>query len=370
MECKCFCMVRKLSVLLVFSILVTGLPLAGVYLSGKPVSLFVVFPPLTKPIGHTPFSWPVFLVGLFLACATLVAMIGCSFLKVSEKSTALSAKGSPFPWWGWLALVAMITSWTLAWSRFTWFESLQRYTFIPLWLSYIVLVNGLCYRQTGKCPMLTRPLFFLILFPLSALFWWYFEYLNQFVKNWYYTGVDYGPMAYALHASISFSTVLPAVYSTQKFVEKTEWFRLRFHGFPQFSWLKDPVLLFPTLFFSCVGLSVIGKWPEELFPIIWLAPLFILTALQGLAGETTVFSTVTDGDWRPVISAAFAAVVCGFFWEMWNYYSLAKWAYSIPYVNGMQIFEMPVLGYWGYIPFGLECIAVVGMSEAIGSVRK
>ncbi len=359
-------MVRKLSILLVFSILVTGLPLAGVYLSGKPVSLFVEFPPLTEPVGHAPFSWPVFLVCLFLAFATLVVMIAFSILKVSEKSTASSSKVRSFPWWGWLSLVAMLATWALAWSRLVWFESLQRYTFFPLWLSYIVLVNGLCFRQTGKCPMFARPLFFLFLFPLSAFFWWYFEYLNQFVKNWYYTGVDYGPMAYALHASISFSTVLPAVYSTREFIEKTEWFRKRFHGFSHFSWLEAPVFLFSTLFVSCVGLSVIGKWPEELFPIIWLAPLLILTSLQGIVGETTVFSPVTGGDWRPVVSAALAAVVCGFFWEMWNYYSLAKWAYSIPYVHGMQIFEMPVLGYWGYIPFGLECMAVVGMSESFG----
>jgi len=53
-----------------------------------------------------------------------------------------------------------------------------------------------------------------------------------------------------------------------------------------------------------------------------------------------------------------AALVCGFFWEMWNYYSLAKWVYSIPYVHRFQLFEMPVLGYLGYLPFGLLCIEI------------
>jgi hypothetical protein len=44
---------------------------------------------------------------------------------------------------------------------------------------------------------------------------------------------------------------------------------------------------------------------------------------------------------------------------MWNAGSLAHWTYSIPFVQRFMIFEMPVLGYAGYLPFGLEC-AVIG----------
>jgi len=60
-----------------------------------------------------------------------------------------------------------------------------------------------------------------------------------------------------------------------------------------------------------------------------------------------------------VLSSALAAIICGFFWEMWNFYSFAKWEYKIPFVDVFHIFEMPVLGYAGYIPFGLLCSAVV-----------
>jgi hypothetical protein len=44
---------------------------------------------------------------------------------------------------------------------------------------------------------------------------------------------------------------------------------------------------------------------------------------------------------------------------LWNFWSLAKWKYSIPFAHRFEIFEMPLLGYAGYLPFGLEC-AVVG----------
>ena len=73
---------------------------------------------------------------------------------------------------------------------------------------------------------------------------------------------------------------------------------------------------------------------------------------------------MADGDWRPVVSAAMAALICGFFWEMWNYYSLAKWIYSVPYVHRFEIFEMPILGYMGYLPFGLLCMAIVELFES------
>jgi hypothetical protein len=43
---------------------------------------------------------------------------------------------------------------------------------------------------------------------------------------------------------------------------------------------------------------------------------------------------------------------------MWNYKSLSHWEYAIPFVNQFKIFEMPLLGYAGYLPFGLECMAV------------
>jgi hypothetical protein len=46
---------------------------------------------------------------------------------------------------------------------------------------------------------------------------------------------------------------------------------------------------------------------------------------------------------------------------MFNFYSLARWQYSIPYVQVLHLFEMPILGYAGYLPFGLECGLIIGL---------
>ena len=43
---------------------------------------------------------------------------------------------------------------------------------------------------------------------------------------------------------------------------------------------------------------------------------------------------------------------------MWNFYSYPKWIYRIPYADWLHLFEMPLAGYLGYIPFSWEIFAL------------
>lgn len=43
----------------------------------------------------------------------------------------------------------------------------------------------------------------------------------------------------------------------------------------------------------------------------------------------------------------------------------AKWIYSVPLVNDFQIFEMPVAGFSGYLPFGIECLVIALLLKGI-----
>jgi len=213
--------------------------------------------------------------------------------------------------------------------------------------------------------MLDRPRFFLLLFPASAAFWWFFEYLNRFVQNWYYVGAHFGAWEYFWYATLSFSTVLPAVLGTRDWIIPSSWFDEGFKSFLPIRFSKPKVLAWAILFASGAGLTGIGVWPNYLFPLIWVSPLFIIVSLQALMGERHILGDVARGDWHLVVSSALAALFCGWFWEMWNYYSLAKWEYAIPFVHRYQIFQMPILGYAGYLPFGLECAVIGGMLKSI-----
>ena len=59
-----------------------------------------------------------------------------------------------------------------------------------------------------------------------------------------------------------------------------------------------------------------------------------------------------------MVALALAALVCGFFWEMWNFYAMPKWYYTVPFFGFAKIFEMPLLGYAGYLPFAWELYAL------------
>jgi len=335
-----------------------GLPLLGVILAGRPLSRYMEFPPQMRYIDHAPFSWPVFVGYLLLILAAVLPLAIRAMRRVRKIHVQLLTV-YPLPWWGWLGLAGGLVFWFLAWTRFPWFASLQAHTFIPLWVSYIVVINAMTYRRTGTCMMRDRPGFFLALFPFSALFWWFFEYLNRFVQNWHYTGVQFDPWTYFWCATLSFSTVLPAVLGTMEWLTSS---RLIQQGFRDLVRVRLPcpkAIAAGVLSLSAAGLAGVGVWPDILFPVLWVSPLLIIVSFQILGQKPGILDPLTRGDWRPFAAAACAGLMCGWFWEMWNYYSLAKWTYSVPYVQKYLIFEMPVVGFAGYLPFGLEC-AVMG----------
>ena len=339
-------------------LLLFGLPLLGVALVAQPVQPYLEFPPQTRPVQHAPFSW-----GMFVGVALVIALaVGPVIRRVSTSQVTHRASHSALralPWWGWAGSLLLGGSWVVAWNRFPWFNALQPHMFTPLWLGYILLANGLTLRRTGHCLIVERPRVFLALFPASAVFWWCFEYLNRFVQNWYYVGPHaLTASEYFFQATIPFSTVLPAVLSTMELLASVPALTRGLDRLPHMPSMAERWAGWVVLLVASAGLTGIGIWPDRLFPLVWVAPLLVITAVQMLANEDTIFAVLGKGDGTSLWLAALAALVCGLCWEMWNYKSLVHWEYAIPSVNAFKLFEMPVLGYAGYLPFGLECLAV------------
>ncbi len=332
-----------------------GLPLLGVTLSGNALSIYLEFPPRTIHLMPAPFSWAAFVCySLFI-----LAMVGPLIRHTLKRADPrLNPVGGRFPWWGYLGIFFSAVFWILAWSRFSWFKPFQPFTFTPLWVSYIISMNALTFRRKGHCLLMDDPASFFLLFPVSSVFWWFFEYLNRFAQNWHYTGVEFGPLEYFSYASLSFSTVLPALASTREWLASFPALE-HFGSFLPLRIRRPKRLSLLTLVAAGTGLLLLGVYPNYLFPLVWISPVLILVSLQALMKQAHVFSPLAQGEWRGVVTPALAALVCGFFWEMWNYCSLAKWVYRIPFVQHSPLFEMPLLGYAGYLPFGVACAIVV-----------
>ena len=339
--------------------MLAGLPLLGAAWAGRNIAMYLEMPPLTSYVQHPPFS-----AAAFAGLAVGFVLVALPFVRRAFTTPAVDKPPravAPFPWWGWAGLGAGLVAWVAAWTRLDALATVQQHTFTPLWFAYIVVVNALVARRAGRCRLTHDTPRFLALFPVSAFFWWFFEYLNRFVQNWHYVGIDeFSAAEYTVFATLSFSTVLPAVMSTLDLLEAHR------VGSPFRSW--QIVRAGPRrmtgglgLAFYGIALAAIAVRPDILFPLVWIAPAGVILSLQALAGRKTVLSDLAHGDWSRAVAACLAALVCGIFWEMWNMWSMAKWIYTVPYVQAIHMFEMPLLGFIGYLPFGIECLCIASL---------
>jgi len=367
-------MKRILHYLMLAAVLV-GLPLLCCALGGYDEILEGVrqFPPRTEDWGfrpeklwnvRRPFNWYWFAGFTLFTAACLFPFVrrGLRAVRRPSEGTPVRTGAGHFPWWGYVGLAVLVVSWVVAWSRFPCFTPYQQavLSYFPVWTGYIILVNALVLWRSGTCPLTAHPGLYLATFPASSLFWWFFEYLNRYVWNWYYLGIDgFTPFQYTFYASICFASVLPAVYATAELLGTFRFFDDR--NYDDMAWrpnVRSPASCVVLAALSAVGLTGIVFCPEYVYLFLWISPLMVFVLVQVLLKEPCILDRLANGSWGLVFRFEIAALCCGLCWETWNYYALAKWVYAVPWVHAFQVWEMPLIGFAGYLPFGVECAAV------------
>jgi hypothetical protein len=259
----------------------------------------------------------------------------------------------PFALHGWIGLGLIVIFWAINWS----FSGARTFwAFFPLWLGYCLTVDAINIWRSGTSLITRSYQSFIGLFLVSAPVWWLFEVINWRVQSWHYLGRDLiNNWQYLLISSVNFSVVIPAVFGTAELVSSLKFIRR----------IKDWIYIRPdrstTLIFFGVGWLMLGLlliWPLYFFPFIWISVYFIIDPVNVWLGHRSLADFTQKGDWRPVLSLFLGALITGFFWEMWNYFSYPKCVYTIPFVNTFHFFEMPILGYGGYFPFACELFAI------------
>lgn len=228
---------------------------------------------------------------------------------------------------GWIAMVIPI-------------QAISQMVYPILWWGFILAVDAISFRRWRESPLISHPRhFFGIIAPLSALYWLYFELVNIYYPQWSYTGITAGIFTNTLLSFISFATVIPAVL-------EIFWF---FHG-PVGRQSKTNAVN-GKLIFSAVGLALaIIPFFSNNFVInqlVWVAPFLIFLPL---------IRNIDLGA-RFAIFAISAGILSGFFWELFNFWAGGKWEYLILQTMP-HLFEMPILGYVGFIPFAFSTIAI------------
>lgn len=262
-----------------------------------------------------------------------------------------------------LGLMVSGSAWLVSWSDL---EPWRFHTFFPLWLGYILLVDGITRVWSGSSLLVRMGRRFALLFVVSIPFWWVFEAANARLDNWsYMLPHPYSWIRYHLEASLAFSTVVPAVFVTAELIRSAM-------GNRQFAGFRVTPSRAGLASISALGgavLVMVMLLPELLFPLVWISLFLMIDPIVALLGGRSISAQISVGRWDTVVVLFAATLICGFFWEMWNSRALPKWDYDIPYAEWWHVFEMPLLGFGGYLPFGLELYALFNLVDRLLGVR-
>lgn len=324
----------------------------------------------SREAGNDPgFCEIYFTFGVIVAAFILLFLLFprlFGFKKVNSTQENVPGKAGLPPWF-WPGFIVMAISWVLMWGRFDGLDWLERFSFVPLWWGFILVLDGFVYsRNNGKSIVSSRPQTMKLLAMISCLSWFFFEYLNFFVmSNWYYPNRDMmSDFGYIFWYSLSYTTVLPAIF---------EWYDLLKTIKPLRRLYADgPVIAFPQwltwiLFIGSIFVAfAMGYWPYLFFWGLWIGSFLTFSSGIAISNLWTPLTPIKKGNWTPTVLIALAGFATGLFWEFWNFGSLwfhpghptnpNYWRYSIPYLDKFHLFsEMPILGYFGYLFFGLGC---------------
>lgn len=279
---------------------------------------------------------------------------------MSDPALARDKSRADFPAHGWLGVGLAALFWWVNWSL----PGLRtHWAYFPLWLGYCLAVDGLVYLRRGT-SLLTRSWHkYIGLFLVSAPVWWLFELINIRLQNWHYDGAErFSPVVFSLWATLSFTTVIPAVFGSAELIASFAFVQ----RLP-----KGPVVRpdrRTTLIFLLSGIAMLVVMilkPRVFFPFAWISIYFVTEPLNIWLGNRNMARWTEVGDWRPIMALWLGVLLTAFFWEMWNYFAYPKWVYHVPWGQFWHIFEMPLLGYGGYLPFALELYAVYHLAVGL-----
>ena len=264
-----------------------------------------------------------------LVLSTRGGLVGLGIMTVSE--TATLAKIEPF--WSWNTPIC--------------------------WTGFILFADAIVYRARGHSWIRSAPREFVLLAVVSIPLWLVFEFYNLYIDNWYYEGLPENWWLRMFGYAWSFATISPAIFEGADLVSV-----IRSSGQSGKSLPSSPDLPDPPDPRDLRGLSIAAGALMLASPFlvpptvarylaapVWMGFIFLLDPINARLGAETVTR-------ERVINLSWSGLLCGVLWELWNFWSRAKWHYTVPIMEHLKIFEMPVPGYLGFPAFALECFTM------------
>jgi hypothetical protein len=365
-------LIKQITLLLAACGLILLMPYLGGLrrFGGEFRSDYFAFPPLTVP-PKPGFSLPIFLTVAAIGLVIVLFYVAPRLFGVRRGSLPARKLGTDFSWpfWTWVGLALWLIPLTVLWGKFSGPLWLINWAVVPLFWGFAIFLDAIVYRRTGGLSIIARhPRELLAMGLASSGGWMIFEWLNFFVNdNWLYPEGDrLSDDQFLLYALVGSSGLMVMSFEWYSLFNTWEGFRNRYADGPKIRVGK--VGLWIMLVLAYVALFFVPFFPNQSFGVLWSAPLVILAAVLGLLSIWSPFRLIREGNYTPVAFLALTYFVQGILCECWNYFSAVHladgtvvtvnpdyWVYSIPYVQILHVFEMPMLGLGGYLPFGIYC---------------
>jgi len=244
--------------------------------------------------------------------------------------------------------------------------------FTPIvWTGYVLFIDAVTARFTGRSYLTTDRVEGLLVALTSIACWWLFELYNspRFWRGgvhaeglwWRYHGLEPNLFLRRVGYDWAFATIFPAMFLTAATLRATIFRRARVRA-----WRPPPAALRFLVAIGAIGvvvpLVVVSTW---LVPLVWIGWVLMLEPLNYRRGRPSWLADLASGDASRLFGLLASGVVCGVLWELWNYWAATRWTYAVPYLGGIKVFEMPVLGYLGFPPFALEAYAMYHWLRAL-----
>jgi len=235
-------------------------------------------------------------------------------------------------------------------------EPFQHFAYLIFWWSYIVFIDNLFAMKTRRFIVCNKNLPFLIL--ISSGFWCIFELINLRLENWYYINLpDYILQRWTGYL-LAYGTVVPAIYVTKELIRNfLGEIKVKPLSFRNYS--RQAIVL------GILSLVLTLSLPQYCFPLAWVFPALIIDGYNYQRGYSSFIGELEQGFAGNLVATLLSGLICGILWETWNFWSISKWVYSVPFFENLKIFEMPLPGYFGFLFFAISTIAFVNLLQGI-----
>jgi len=252
------------------------------------------------------------------------------------------------------------------------------------WTGFILFADAIVYRARGTSWIRSSPREFAALAVLSIPLWIVFEGFNLVIRNWYYTGLPENPVLRLFGYAWSFATIWPALFEGAELIAVLQAGKAGGAGQAgragKTAGLRNPPALpaaparpaGPALVSTAAGaLMLIAPFfatpavARYLAAPVWLGFNFLLDPINRRLGEESIGGDLAHRRFDRLVNLSASGILCGVLWEFWNYWARGKWHYSVPIMEHLKIFEMPVPGYLGFPAFALECFTMYVFVRAL-----